>query len=77
MVWVKFIWNTGEVESTGPYDAQNIRFQGVIRKQQGDMPPGSVPINQIKYCVDTLLKFDDTFCLWTHTSAAMMISRRP
>eukprot|EP00971_Amphidinium_carterae_P324745 6454080-Amphidinium_carterae.1 len=41
----------------------------VVRKQQGDTPPGSVTINQIEYCVDTLAKFDETFCLKGRTSA--------
>eukprot|EP00971_Amphidinium_carterae_P146700 2907488-Amphidinium_carterae.1 len=32
------------------------------------MPPGSVTINQIEYCVDTLAKFDETFNLKGRTS---------
>eukprot|EP00971_Amphidinium_carterae_P099932 1976122-Amphidinium_carterae.1 len=72
MTWIKSIWKTGIVESTGPLDPQSIRFLGlnieVIRKQQGDMPPGSVTINQIEYCVDTLAKFDEMFNLKGRTS---------
>eukprot|EP00971_Amphidinium_carterae_P073734 1458001-Amphidinium_carterae.1 len=72
MLWVKSKWKTGIVEFTGPLDPQAIRFLGlnleVVRKQQGDMPPGSVTINQIEYCVDTLAKFDETFNLKGRTS---------
>eukprot|EP00971_Amphidinium_carterae_P079433 1571651-Amphidinium_carterae.1 len=64
MTWVKGVWTTGQVECVGPEDPQTIRFLGmnldyITEKQSSsDQLEGGVTINQLKYVVETLEKFE-------------------